>query len=197
VTTTRNTARAESSDRRSLVRIVNKSGRTRGAGSIKLLVVVDGTEASHRVLRYVGRLAAASDGLELHLAFISSHPPPGLLESGGSELPEREERLGSKLRGQRRRWMAVADGKDWRVLRAAEATLRRSGVAAPRMSAYISSPLDARTAVDEVLLLAREEGCQTIVVGHRAHSWLRWLGGGDLADQLVRQAKGCAVWVIG
>jgi malic enzyme len=68
--------------------------------------------------------------------------------------------------------------------------------AAPRISAYVSSPLDARTAVDEVLLLAREQRCGTVVVGHRAHSWLRGLGGGDLVDQLVRRAKGYAVWVI-
>jgi hypothetical protein len=36
-----------------------------------------------------------------------------------------------------------------------------------------------------------------VVVGHRAHSWLRGLGDGDLVDQLVRRAKGYAVWVIG
>jgi nucleotide-binding universal stress UspA family protein len=175
---------------------MKKSGRTAGRSSIKLLVVADATEASKRALQYVGRLAAGCDGLELHLAYISSHPPPGLLETGGSELPEREQRLGSNLRSQRRRWMAVTDAKNWQVLRAAKATLERTGVAAPRISAYVSSPLDARKAVDEVLLLAREQRCGTVVVGHRAHSWLRGLGGGDLADQLVRRAKGYAVWVI-
>ena len=50
--------------------------------------------------------------------------------------------------------------------------------------------------IDEVLLLARDEACQTVVVGHRAHTWFRGLGGGHLAEQLVRTAKGLAVWVI-
>lgn len=163
---------------------------------MKLLVVVDANERSTRVLQYVGRCAAGSEGPELHLAFIASHPPPGLLETGGSEVGQREERLGTKLRKERRGWMAVADRTDWRVLRAAETMLQRAGVAAPRISAYVSSPLDARKAVDEVLLLAREQRCGTVVVGHRAHSWLRGLAGGDLADQLVRRAKGVAVWVI-
>jgi nucleotide-binding universal stress UspA family protein len=190
-------ARAKSSDRQARIAVTKKSGRTRGISSIKLLVVVDATEASTRVLRYVGRLAAACDGPELHLAYIASHLPPELLETGGSALPEREERLESNLRRKQRGWMAVADRKDWRVLRAAEATLLRAGVAAPRLFAYVSSPLDARRAADEVLVLARDHRCGTVVVGHRAHSWLRGLGGGDLADQLVRRAKGYAVWVIG
>jgi nucleotide-binding universal stress UspA family protein len=190
-------ARAKSSDRQARIAATKKSGRTRGISSIKLLVVVDATEASTRVLRYVGRLAAGSDGFELHLAYLASHLPPELLETGGSALPEREEQLESKLRRKQRGWMAVADRKDWRVLRAAEATLQQAGVAAPRIFAYVSSPLDARRAADEVLVLARDHRCGTVVAGHRAHSWLRGLGGGDLADQLVRRAKGYAVWVIG
>jgi nucleotide-binding universal stress UspA family protein len=47
-----------------------------------------------------------------------------------------------------------------------------------------------------VLLLARERQCRTVVVGHSAHSWFRGLRGGHLAEQLVRSAKGFAVWVI-
>jgi nucleotide-binding universal stress UspA family protein len=174
-----------------------KRDRIRGGTTgMKLLVVVDATEASTRVLRYVGRLAAGRGGLGLHLAYIASHLPPELLEFGGSESPEREERLESNLRRQQRGWMAVADRKARRILRAAQATLQRTGVTAARIHACVSSPLDARKAVDEVLLLARDQQCGTVVVGHRAHSWLRGLGGGDLADQLVRRAKGYAVWVI-
>jgi hypothetical protein len=68
-----------------------------------------------------------------------------------------------------------------------------------RNSAFtcVSSPLDAREAADEVLLLARDQDCDTVIVGHTPQSWLSALGGGDLAEQLVRRAKGYAVWVIG
>lgn len=190
-------ARVTSSGRRRRLLAIKKGDRARGISSVKLLLVIDTTEASKRVLRYVGWLAAGRDGPELHLAYIAPHVPPELLEFGGSERPEREERLESNLRRQQRGWMAVSDRKDWRVLRAAEATLLRAGVAAPRLFAYVSSPLDTRRAADEVLLLARDHRCGTVVVGHRAHSWLRGLGGIDLADELVRRAKGYAVWVIG
>jgi hypothetical protein len=129
LTANRGTTRAKPSDRRSAIPTIKKSSRTPGLSSIKLLVVVDATETSTRVLRYIGLVAAGCEGPELHLAYISPHPPPELLETGGSEVPERESRLGSNLRNKRRGWMAVADCKDWRVLRAAKS--RCNGPASP------------------------------------------------------------------
>jgi nucleotide-binding universal stress UspA family protein len=82
------------------------------------------------------------------------------------------------------------------VLRTARTMLQGAGVAAGDIHIGVSSPLDLRTTVDEVLLLARDHACGTVVVGHRAHSWFRGLGGGHLAEQLVRSANGLAVWVI-
>jgi nucleotide-binding universal stress UspA family protein len=177
--------------------MTKSADRTRRVSDIKLLVVVDATEASQRVLRYVGDLANACDGPEFHLAYIAPHPPPEFLETGGSEVPDREERLESTLRRQQRGWMAVADRKAWRILRDAQSKLQHAGMAATRIHAHVSSPLDARKAADEVLLLARDQQCATVIVGRSAHSWFRRLGGGDLAERILRRAKGYAVWVIG
>jgi nucleotide-binding universal stress UspA family protein len=177
----------------------HRGARKRGRGSIgdlRLLVIVDATNASRRALEYAGRILAHRLGIDCHLAYIAPHLPPELLESGGSELPECEEAIESYLRRDQRRWTAVADRKANRVLRAARAALQRAGVPAARIHTRVSSPLDIRSAADEVLLMARDEGCRTVVVGHTAHTWLRGLGGGHLAEQLVRRAKGFAVWVI-
>jgi nucleotide-binding universal stress UspA family protein len=163
---------------------------------LKVLVVVDATDASRRALQYVGRVLARRDAVDCHLAYIAPKLPPELLESGGSELSEREEQIESDLRAEQRRWTAVTDRRAELALRAARATLERAGVAASSIHTYTSSPLDAERTVDEVLLLARDGACGTVVVGHRAHSWFRGLGGGHLAEQLVRSAKGLAVWVI-
>jgi nucleotide-binding universal stress UspA family protein len=119
-----------------------------------------------------------------------------LLESGGSETPEREELIESAVRVAQRHWTSGIDKKADRVLRTAATMLQRASVVAASIHTCVSSPLDARTTVDEVLLLARDEACGTVVVGHRAHTWFRGLGGGHLAEQLVRSAKGFAVWVI-
>lgn len=176
--------------------MVKKVARRRSAGELRLLVVVDGSEASKRVIRYLGSFLARRDRVAVHLTYIASRLPAELLESGGSEIPQREEQIEAELRSAQRRWMSIADAKPEPILRAACATLQRAGVATARIHSCVSSPLDVRTAADEVLMLARDQQCGTVVVGHRAHSWLRGFGGGHLAEQLVRSAKGFAVWVI-
>jgi nucleotide-binding universal stress UspA family protein len=173
------------------------SARTRSIKHLKALVVIDSSEASKRVLRYLGQLAAAGNHREFHLAYIASRVPAELLETGGAETPDREEQLQSNLRRPQCAWMAGTDKKAWRILRAAQSRLHTAGVEKQRIHACVSSPLDAREAPDEVLLLARDQDCDTVIVGHTPQSWLSALGGGDLAEQLVRRAKGYAVWVIG
>lgn len=177
-------------------RVATGASRSPVGNHVGLLVAVDVTDASKRVLQYIGTILRRHNRADVHLAYIASRVPAELLESGGSELPEREEQLEADLRSAQRRWMAVADTKPDQVLRAARAALQRAGVTTARIHSCVSSPLDIRTAADEVLLLARERQCGTVVVGHSAHSWFRGLGGGHLAEQLVRSAKGFAVWVI-
>ena len=191
----RRNPRAHGSNARRHVAARN-AGRSRVGHQVALLVVVDGTEASTRVLEYVGRVLTRRDQVDVHLAYIASRVPAALLESGGSELPEREEQLEADLRSEQRRWIAAVDTTPDRILRAAHAVLQRAGVTAARIHSCVSSPLDIRTVADEVLLLARDRQCRTVVVGHSAHSWFRGLGGGHLAEQLVRSANGFAVWVI-
>lgn len=197
MTTPRHTTLATVS-RRDHIRLTTKtSERTRSIKHLKALVVVDATEASKRVLRYLRELATAGDQFEFHLAYIASRVPAELLETGGAETPGRENQLQSNLRRQQRAWMAGTDKKAWRILRAAQSQLHTAGVKKQRIHACVSSPLDAREAADEVLLLARDQDCDTVIVGHTPQSWLSALGGGDLAEQLVRRAKGYAVWAIG
>lgn len=160
-------------------------------------MVVDATAASRRAVEYVGRLLAACADVECRLAYLVPHLPPALLESGGSERPEREVQIEAELRHDQRRWTAEAQRKANRILRAARTTIEDSGVDAARIQTCTTSPLDAGPAAAEVLRLARSEGCRTVALGHRTHTWFRGLGGGDLAEHLARQAKGLAVWVIG
>lgn len=170
--------------------------RPRDDNFLCVLVVVDASEASTRVLRYIARILPHRSRVAVHLAYIAPRIPAELLESGGSEVPEREEQTEAELRSAQQGWIAAVDTRLDAILDTARTALKRAGVPARRIYSCVSSPLDARTAADEVLLLARDEHCGTVVVGHRAHSWFRGLAGGHLAEQLVRSAKGLAVWVI-
>jgi hypothetical protein len=115
---------------------------------------------------------------------------------GAQSCPSVNLEIESDLRAQQNQWMAINDTKPDRILSRARATPLRACARAGRIHSCISSPLDARTFADEVLVLARDQQCRPIVVGHRAHSWFRGLGRNHLAEQLVRSAKGYAVWVI-
>lgn len=178
-------------------RIARKGARRpRDDNFLSLLVVVDASEGSARVLRYIARILPHRSRVAVNLAYIAPRIPAELLESGGSEVPEREEQIEVELRSAQQGWIAAADTRPDAILHAARTALKRAGVSARRIHSCVSSPLDVRTAADEVLLLAPDERCGTVVVGHRAHSWFRGLAGGHLAEQLVRSAKGLAVWVI-
>ena len=62
-----------------------------------VLVVVDGSDASNRAVGYAGQILPECDDIEIHLVFIATNLPPALLEFGGSESPEQEERLDAEL----------------------------------------------------------------------------------------------------
>lgn len=158
--------------------------------------MLDATAASRRTLRYVSRLVNGRTDIEVHLAHIAGGLPPALLESGGSESPEGEILIEAALRAEQRRWIAAADRDAERLLERARAALARGGLPASRIRTCVTSPLDAASVPDEVLSLARHERCRTIVVGHSAHGWFARFDGGHLAEQLVRKARGDAVWVV-
>jgi nucleotide-binding universal stress UspA family protein len=166
---------------------------TRNGG---LLVVVGATAPGDRVVGYVGNLLAGCDKVSVHLAYISSSLPASLLETGGSKNAEELQRIESNLRSQQRRWMRSADKKPEAILAAARETLVQAGIARSLVHTCLSSPLDAREPVEEVLILARDRQCETVVVAHHSHAWYSELVGAHLAEQLVRRAEGFAVWVI-
>ena len=178
--------------------------RRRGAPSrpvaaqtvLRLLVVVDSSQLSKRVLDYLGTFFAMQADVQFCLACLLPRLPAGLLESGGSEAPADEERIETALRFDQDRYMQSLDRKSQKVLARSVTWLRRAGVRTSAIDTCLTSPLDNRTAADEILVVAETHNCHTIVVGHTAHSWFRGLAGDHLAEHLVRQARGFAVWVI-
>jgi nucleotide-binding universal stress UspA family protein len=161
-----------------------------------LFVVLDGTSISNRVLDYVAGWMAGSRDEIVNLAYVGQRLPARLLETGGSERSDREEQIEAGLHREQARWTAAGDRRVTPILKAARRQLEGAGVAAERIRAVVSSPLDLRSVADEVLLLAGDAKCGTIVLGHHTHTRLRELGNEDLADQLVRRAKNMVIWVV-
>ncbi len=83
------------------------------------------------------------------------------------------------------------------LLNRALATLRKAGIASRNVEFDISSISEPRDASRTIIDSARAKHCQTIVVGHEAHSWFRGLAGGShLAEHIIRHGRGLSIWVV-
>ena len=154
----------------------------------KLLVVVDESRATKRVLEYVAQVASRRQDFRICLAHAFPSPPPELVEFRGAEK--------ARLRAYKRRWISVVEMTEQRALDRANAVLRRSGVAEKAIEAHYCNLVDASRATQEILSLARARKCDTVVIGSDSLSWLGELIHGDPAEELVRQGKGFTIWVV-
>jgi hypothetical protein len=119
-----------------------------------------------------------------------------MTEFGGSEDPQKEEWLEARLRASRRLWESAAKRKASGSLELAYAELRRAGFARGEIEVQFCYPSDKKNAPKGILTLARERGCQTVVVGRRSLPWLRTILQTNPADELVRLGKGLTIWVV-
>jgi nucleotide-binding universal stress UspA family protein len=154
----------------------------------KLLVVVDESRATKKVLEYVAQVASRRRDFRLCLAHALPSPPPELVEFRGAEK--------GRLRAYKRRWISVVEMTEQRALDRANAILRQRGVAEKAIEAHYCNLVDASRATQEILSLARSRKCDTVVIGRDSLSWLGELIHGDPAEDLVRQGKGFTIWVV-
>jgi nucleotide-binding universal stress UspA family protein len=162
----------------------------------KLLVVVDNSLASRRAVAYVGQILGGRRGFRICLAHTLPSAPAGVTEFGGAEDPKKEEWLEARLRASRHLWVAAKKRKLSASLELAYTDLRRAGFAKSDLEVQFCFPADRRNIPKEILTLARERGCRTVVIGRQSLSWLRQLLQSNPADELVRLGKGFTTWVV-
>ena len=162
----------------------------------KLLVVVDNSLASMRAVAYVAQILGGRRGFRVCLAHTLPSPPARMMEFGGADGSQKDNWLEARLRASRALWVSAATRKASGSLDLAYADLRRAGFARGEIEVHFCYPSDRRDAPQEILTLARERGCHTIVVGRRSLSWLREFLHTNPADELVRLAKGFTTWVV-
>jgi nucleotide-binding universal stress UspA family protein len=162
----------------------------------RLLILVDDSPASRRVVAYVASMVGWQRGLRFYLAHPLALLPPRLLEFRGAENPDEEGRLDAQLKERRDRWTSKAQEAAQQVFAGAQATLRKAGVVPSAVKTEFFAPGSGRKAADGILKLARANRCDTVVVGRRAVPWLRKLLNKELAEELVRRGAGFTIWVV-
>ena len=162
----------------------------------RILLAIDDSVASRRAVNYVAKFVGRRRGFRLCLVHVLSPLPAGLLEHGGSENPQKETELEAELKTEQERWISDAKKAAQKSLSKASATLRNAGVPARNVQAIFCEPAEGRAAAEDILRMARECKCQTVVAGRESVSWFHELFSQDLAEELMRCGKGFSVWLI-
>jgi nucleotide-binding universal stress UspA family protein len=161
--------------------------------AMRVLLAVDESENSHRVVQYVGSLLGRTPNVVLTLFHVLKPMPRGLLEHGGSENPAAEEQLSAQLRDEQEAWIRKERESECYVLKKVCETLEQSGFDMSHVEVKYGHEDDiARNILEE----ARSGHYETIVVGRHGMSRIKRIFGGGVTDQLLRDARGFAIWVV-
>ncbi len=160
---------------------------------MRVLLAVDESENSHRVVQYVGSLLRRTPDVAVTLFHVLKPMPRELLEHGGSESPAAEAQLSVQLQSGQDAWIRKERESECHVLRKACETLTQSGFDTSHVALKFGHEDDiARNILEE----ARSGHHETIVVGRHGTSRIKRIFGGGVTDQLLRDAKGLAIWVV-
>jgi nucleotide-binding universal stress UspA family protein len=160
---------------------------------MRILLAVDESENSQRAVKYVGSLLRRTPDTAVTLFHVLKPMPRELLEHGGSENPAAEAQLGQQLRNEQDAWIRKEEESESHVLKKACDTLTQSGFDRSQVALKVGHEDDiAKNILEE----ARNGQHETIVVGRHGASRVRRLFGGSVTEQLLRDAKGFAIWVV-
>lgn len=154
----------------------------------KLLVAIDATEATQKIITYVAAFASQLDELELKLVTVAVGIPADSQElaavRGEAQAPELHgaEDHTQKLLALRQ------------LLSDAAQELQAAGVSAAKISTLVLA--DQGGISVDLLEAARDFGCCTLVVGRRQGAGMRHLLLGSTSEQLVEDAENLTLWVV-
>jgi nucleotide-binding universal stress UspA family protein len=162
----------------------------------RILVAVDDSKASMRAVSYVASIIQGKREYAVCLLHVLRSLPPELLEFGGSEDPETEEKLEKKLKDKREQWIEKAKTQAVPILKRAKATFKNAGIPANAVKMYFWLGTSGERVAADILDAGRLYKCNTVVVGRRSFSWLKGIFSHHVADELIRKAHDLTVWVV-
>ncbi|MCG3148506.1 MAG: hypothetical protein PCFJNLEI_01950 [Verrucomicrobiae bacterium] len=151
----------------------------------KLLVAVRGDKGTAKTLAYVRDACLGLDAANVKIVLFHVLPPlPPWLEAGDS----------ATLGLQRDNYIATAFTSGERMLTEMKEGLTREGIPAAAIETDVSDEIGR---VGEAILeAAHRHECDTIVLGRRGQSMIGQFFGGSVAEQLLRNPIGLAVWLV-
>jgi nucleotide-binding universal stress UspA family protein len=161
-----------------------------------ILIAVDDSEASYRAVTYVGSIIGGCEGFRVCLLHALPPLPRELLEFGGSEDPQQEEREEACIKAEQARWIeAVAQAAE-PVFTRAKHMLREARVPEDAVQTQIVDTVNTQDTVLDILEAAHARHCGTVVVGRKSYHGLTALVTSHVSDELISQGEGLTVWVV-
>lgn len=162
----------------------------------KLLVALDEHSISTELVKYLGKIISGKQDLEVCLLHMLPPPPPQLREFRGSEDPGVEEQLNREMDVAYQRWTREAENAARPVFENATSILTHAGVPPNSIRRIARQLVNHEDLTDDILKVAEENTCQTIVVGRSSFPWFKEMFHRHLADNLVTKAIGVTIWVV-
>ena len=163
----------------------------------RILVAMDDSEASRRLLSAVAERAQKSEAVHVVLCHLLPPLPPELLESRGSESSEQEEKIQRNHETAQSQLVGKEAAAGERLLAESKKVLEGYGIAADRISTKIAEPVESHDAiVDGLVALAKKLDCGTIAVGRKSFPILREILDAHLGEKLKHRAAGLEIWIV-
>jgi len=162
----------------------------------RILIAVDASEASDRAVTYVAQIIAAQPDFRVILFHVPAPIPPRVLEFGGREHLVAEEHAQAALHTTRDTWVEQAQHMAQPVFARAQTLLRREAVLEQAVETQTAIPVPGQTLNAIILEVAQRKQCGTVVVGRTDWSWLQELWQQHVAEKLLPEAQGMALWIV-
>lgn len=161
-----------------------------------ILIALDDTKTTNQIMSYVASIIGGQEGFSVHLLHITALPL-ALLEFGGSEDPQREEKKETNLHEDRAQWELKAEKAAHSLFSQAISCLREVGIPDSAVHThFVTASSESQEVVNGILEAARMYQCGTVVVGRKSFFHFRELFSTHVGDTLIRRGQGLAVWVV-
>jgi nucleotide-binding universal stress UspA family protein len=160
------------------------------------LLGIDDSEATLRTVAYVAEIIGSQKGFHVVLLHVLPPIPPELLEFGGSEDPQTEQRLDAELKKDQAQWIEQAKQAAKPLVEKVKGIFLRVGVSADMIITVFAESIHRPDFVRELLETAHKQNCGTIVVGRESYPSFKEMFHHHVGEELVRKGQGFAIWVV-
>jgi nucleotide-binding universal stress UspA family protein len=164
--------------------------------SQKLLVTIDDSAASERAVVQVARRMQDQSAYHILLLHMARPVPPKLLEHGGSEDPQEEQRIEAELDAAQVAWRQQTTQAAQPVFVKARAILQEANIPEQAIETQIYIPVPGQDITTAIVDVAHDMGCGTVVVGRSSFSWMHELLQPHVADKLSQAEHAFKLWVV-